>query len=101
MNQIERISKMEKKFDQASSAILKLSEALDNYNATIEAIDEVSDYYGSDEWKKDYADDEARLLPTELKRGVLSEDGIWNMITNDHELMVQMLETITERLRKR
>ena len=32
-----------------------------------------------EEWKKDFEDDEKGLLPKELKRGVLSEDGIYNL----------------------
>ena len=31
-------------------------------------------------WKKDFAADEAGLLPQGLKRGVLSEDGIYNIL---------------------
>ncbi|MBR4201314.1 MAG: GNAT family N-acetyltransferase [Oscillospiraceae bacterium] len=41
---------------------------------------ELSDYYGSAAWKRDFAADEAGLLPKELKRGVLSEDGIYNLL---------------------
>ena len=48
-----------------------------------EAIHILSEYYGSDEWKQDFADDEAGLLPKDLKRGVLSEDGIWNVLSSE------------------
>ena len=37
-------------------------------------------YYTGDDWKRDFADDEAGLLPKELKRGVLSEDGLYNLL---------------------
>ena len=37
-------------------------------------------YYGSDNWKRDLAADEAGLLPDDLMRGVLSEDGIYNAL---------------------
>lgn len=40
----------------------------------------VSAYYISDAWKRDFAADEAGLLPKDLKRGVLSEDGIYNLL---------------------
>ena len=40
----------------------------------------LADYYSSKEWKQDFADDEAGLLPKNLKRDVLSEDGIWNIL---------------------
>ena len=100
MEQIERIIKMEQGFDKASSAITNLYDALDKYVDSLEALDELSDYYGSEEWKKDYTDDEAGLLPSGLKRGVLSEDGIWNLISDNQELIVRMLEIITERIKK-
>ncbi|MCR5019957.1 MAG: DUF4298 domain-containing protein [Ruminococcus sp.] len=45
-----------------------------------ELMKALSVYYGSDAWKRDYAADEAGLLPKELKRGVLSEDGIYNLL---------------------
>ena len=48
-----------------------------------EAIRILAEYYGSVEWKQDFADDEAGLLPKDLKRGVLSEDGIWNILESD------------------
>lgn len=43
----------------------------------------LAEYYGSDEWKRDFADDEAGILPKDLKRGVLSEDGIWNVLSSE------------------
>ena len=86
MEQIERISKMEKLFDFALNAINELptNEAL--YWETKKAIEILSAYYGSKEWKQDYADDEAGRLPKDLKRGVLSEDGIWNLLSDWKEL---------------
>lgn len=86
----ERISRMEQLFDHASEAVAELSKALENYQAAQEAIATLSDYYGSDEWKQDFADDEAGLLPADLKRGVLSEDGIWNLLTDVHGLTEQI-----------
>ena len=60
--------------------------ALDKYEKIQEAIAALSDYYGSNEWKQDYADDEAGMFPKDLKRGVLSEDGIWNLLSDWQEL---------------
>ncbi|MBR6877165.1 MAG: DUF4298 domain-containing protein, partial [Neisseriaceae bacterium] len=42
-----------------------------------------------------YTDDEQGKLPTTLKRGVLSEDSIWNVLQKNKELLHQMKE-ITE-----
>jgi len=43
-------------------------------------LGELSAYYSSDAWKRDFAADEAGLLPKDLKSGVLSEDGIYNQL---------------------
>lgn len=40
----------------------------------------LSRYYESPDWKRDFAADEAGLLPPELRRGVLSEDGIYHAL---------------------
>ena len=86
MEQIERIRCMEQLFDFVSESIMELPTTLDKYDKIQEAIATLSDYYSSDEWKQDYADDEAELLPKDLKRGVLSEDGIWNLLSDWREL---------------
>ena len=48
-------------------------------------ISELEAYYTSDEWKRDFADDEAGLLPKKLPRGVLSEDGVYNLLEEYRE----------------
>ena len=48
-------------------------------------ISELEAYYTSDEWKRDFADDEAGLLPKKLSRGVLSEDGVYNLLEEYRE----------------
>jgi hypothetical protein len=45
-----------------------------------EKAEELAAYYESEDWRQDFADDEAGLLPRDLPRGVLSEDGIWNAL---------------------
>ena len=45
-----------------------------------EKIRELEEYYVSDLWKQDFADEEAGLLPKDLPRGVLSEDGIYAVL---------------------
>ena len=77
---------MELRMERAAKAVMELSAALENYKAVQEDIAELERYYGSEEWKQDYADDEAGLLPADLKRGVLSEDGIWNLLSDASEL---------------
>ena len=49
-------------------------------------VAELSKYYGSELWKQDFAADEAGNLPPDLKRGVLSEDGIWNLLSDYRDI---------------
>ena len=84
--QIARIRKMERRLDRALAAVKRLTGALDKWEAVQEDIAALDEYYGSQEWRKDFEDDEAGLLPADLKRGVLSEDGIWNLLTDCKEL---------------
>lgn len=84
--QLLRIRKMERHLNRASAALKRLSSALDKYNEAKADIAALASYYGSDEWKQDFAADEAGRLPKNLKRGVLSEDGIWNLLEAHREL---------------
>ena len=65
--QIRRITHFETIMQHASDGSPELLKAL-------------SDYYSSPAWKRDFASDEVGLLPKDLKRGVLSEDGIYDLL---------------------
>lgn len=84
--QTQRIRQMERHLNRASAAIKRLSAALDKYEEAQESIAALGGYYGSKDWKQDFADDEAGRLPASLKRGVLSEDSIWNLFEDNKEL---------------
>lgn len=65
---IERVKKYERLFDEAAAARdpekLRLLEA----------------YYTSGEWREDYEADERGELPPGLKRGVLSQDALYDLL---------------------
>ena len=82
--QIERIKWMEQRFNKALAAIKDRS--ADSLKAVKEDVAELSKYYGSELWKLDLAADEAGKLPPDLKRGILSEDGIWNLLSDYREI---------------
>lgn len=86
MEQIERIEHMERQLEVAMRAVNGLAEALKEYEAAQGALKELENYYGSEDWKLDFAADEAGLVPRNIKRGVLSEDGIWNLLETIKEL---------------
>jgi hypothetical protein len=81
---IERIKWMEQRYNNALAAIK--DGAAVSLKAVKENVAELSKYYGSELWKQDFAADEAGKLPPDLKRGVLSEDGIWNLLSDYREM---------------
>ncbi len=83
--QIQRISRYEAMMREAEQ-LLDASEPSPEEEAALrEKIRLLGAYYGSAEWKQDFADDEAGLLPGDLPRGVLSEDGIYNLLERFRE----------------
>lgn len=86
MKRIDRITRMESLFDKSQETIHLLNQALKNFATLQDDIDELEAYYTSSQWRKDFDADAAGKLPQELKRGVLSEDGLWNLLEEYHQL---------------
>ena len=86
MEQVERIKQMEQRMNRASVAVMELSAALDKMEAAEDDVAKLDAYYGSSEWRQDFDDDRAGLLPDGLARGVLSEEGLWNLLADYREL---------------
>ncbi len=86
MNQIERIQYFEKILDEVAPAIRELEQAIENYHGIQDKLKELEDYYDSPLWMKDYQDDEMGKLPSDLKRGVLSEDAVYNVLGDNKRL---------------
>ena len=89
MTRIERITKMEALFDKSEEVIKRLEAALEDFNELHDDIALLEAYYDKD-WRKDFEADEAGKLPKDLKRGVLSEDGIYDLLTDYHCLQDQI-----------
>lgn len=92
--QTERIKKMESYLDEAGAVIAELAEAMDKYEKIQSKYYKLEYYYGSTKWIDDYEADEAGKLPAELKRGVLSEDAVYDLITDHSALMARMQRAV-------
>lgn len=90
MTEIERIQTMETAFNELSSAHKALVSALDGFVSHLEQWKALSAYYGSDAFHHDLALDEAGKLPCDLRRGVLSEDAVYDLMTDLAELVTEM-----------
>ena len=78
MTRIERITEMERCLDASRAAVDRLAEAFDAYEAVQKDYIKLSEYYGSAKW--------------------LSEDAVYDLITDNHELAVRMLKTVVKAL---
>lgn len=88
----ERITQMEHRLDRATAAVEVLETAMEQYQAAQDDLAALDAYLGSPEWHADRNDDEAGRLPADLRRGVLSEDAIWNLLERNRELHKQIQE---------
>lgn len=78
---ITRIEKMEWCFDTVQAALAADAAAAKKSPLCRALVRALMRYYEGGQWLRDYAADEAGALPPSLKRGVLSEDGVYNFLT--------------------
>lgn len=93
MDQIERIRLMEKCLDESRAAVDRLNDAFEKYFAVRSKYMALVEYYDDGLWRRDFEDDEAGKIPSDLKRGVLSEDAVWNLI-EDHRTALERMKEI-------
>lgn len=85
--QIERICRMEQALNRSASALAALSDALEQYEAVKSSIASLEEYYAGPLWRQDFEDDNKGLLPKTLRRGVLSEDALYDLLSENDRLM--------------
>ena len=81
--QIRRIEQMEEILDYIQAVERSLDTALERFEKLPGLVKKLDAYY-RESWREDYEADEAGLLPPDLKRGLLSEDAVWNEIGRAH-----------------
>lgn len=78
---IARIEEMEEIFDWLTEAFAKDPAVIQKDMAFKEKLERLIQYYESPLWMEDFQKDEQGLLPVGLKRGILSEDGIYHFLS--------------------
>ena len=79
-NIIARIEKMEQYMDEVSEVLKNCPEFIRENEMIRLKITTLEDYQKSGQWLLDYEADERGELPADLKRGVLSEDILYNLL---------------------
>ena len=78
---LHRIIKMELLFDELLENNLKNPELLRSSKVFQEKLEPLKEYYESGLWLQDYESDERGELPKNLKRGILSQDALYDFFS--------------------
>lgn len=92
--QMARIVEMEAILDTLAGQVASLNDTLGVFRTVQPELRRLIAYYESDAWRQDFEDDLAGRLPTELKRGVLSEDAVYDLLTDYASLLESMEEIV-------
>ena len=93
--ELERIARMESHLDDVTALTTRLQEQLNAMKAAESHAKELFSYYGSEDW---HADRDIEL-PDGFKAGVLSEDSVYDAITDLRDAAFDMLELGTDILK--
>ncbi len=92
MKKYEHIKQMEDILRKQEQTIANLNVCIDEMHDNMEEYNRLIEYYYSEQRDKDLADDEKGLIPQDLKRGVLSEDEIYNLMVDYQDVVVKLLD---------
>lgn len=77
---VNRVKRMEIYFDAVLSALTDAPELIREDRCIKAMTKALSEYMDSGQWLCDYTADEQGLIPQDIKRGVLSQDGLYDLL---------------------
>lgn len=89
----DHITKLENIMVRQEKTITKLESLLKELDAQQKDYETLYGYYYSPQRDQDLEDEEDNLIPQDLSRGVLSEDKIYDLVMNSHDVAIHMIET--------
>lgn len=92
-----RIEKMEARMNDWESQINQMNTAVSELEKQLSDLQSLYHYYYGPEWREDLALDEQGQLPEDLRRGVLSEDGLYNLF-GDTEALAENLYSLAKQI---
>ena len=84
---INRIKNMESVFDFLQKMVKEKSVSVCSEDWFRIHLNNLLDYYENGLWLADYELDEKGLIPSGIKRGILSQDGFYNFLTDINEYL--------------
>lgn len=93
---VSRVTEMEHRYDGLSRALGNLEAAVTEYRALAPDMQILRDYMDSGQWLKDFEADEAGKIPADVKRGIMSEDSLYDLLLEADRILEQAREVICE-----
>lgn len=90
LQQEERIRSMEEALCCSCGVVTALQAALAQYEVVLPRLRALQAYYESQLWLQDYDADRAGHLPADLRRGVLSQDAVYDLLRDNDRLLEDM-----------
>ena len=98
--QLANIDRMSKLLMNRQKLLNKLEAVLNELDASSEELKELSEYFISDQRMNDIEDDENGEIPDSINRAVLSEDELYNMLEDNHDVALHMMESAAGMLKE-
>ncbi|MCZ6105537.1 DUF4298 domain-containing protein [Campylobacter ureolyticus] len=93
------ITVFEKNLEFQIDTLDRLNKILKTLKKSLKEYQKLMDYYYGKQRNDDLEADRKGEIPTDLKRAVLSEDEIYNMMIDYRESAIEMIEIATKMLR--
>ena len=86
-NAIVRVGRWEQVYDQLREAAKQAPASVHRDETLREFLQQLTEYYEGGQWREDYMQDARGLLPPTMKKGVLSKDGVRDLLSllKEHE----------------
>ena len=84
---LTRVREMEDRYDEVTRVLAGLDEAISEFKDYKSDLMALREYMESGQWKADFEADEAGQIPAEVKKGVLSEDGLYELLQGADKIL--------------
>lgn len=100
MEKYKELTRMEHILNEYTQTLENMEALLTSLNEHRQDYKDLLAYYYSDQRNQDLQDDERGLIPADLPRGVLSEDGIFDFVGDYRDTALHMMETALHMLKE-
>ena len=96
VNLVERVKRMEEASNRVEDMLSRLNQGLDDYTKVQHEIEMLETYLDSKQWMADFEADEAGKLPEDMPRGVLSEDGLYDLLSRVEDVKERFVDIVRD-----